>query len=97
MLAVRQQRRAEHHAFLDEHRHMIALGGALFGADDTQPGAAAWVVVADDRESVESLIGNDPYFQSGCRSCQILEWKFARERYGADILKLHAPALEKTP
>jgi uncharacterized protein YciI len=97
MLAVRQQRRAEHHAFLDEHRDSILLGGALFGPADTQPGAAAWVVQGESRDCVERLIAQDPYFKSGCRTYRISEWKFARERFGKDLSTLQALAVETAP
>ncbi|MGD9923021.1 MAG: YciI family protein [Pseudorhodoplanes sp.] len=96
MLAARRERRADHHAFLDRHREMILLAGALLGEDESQPSAALWIVEADSREAVETLIGQDPYFQSGHRSCRILEWKLARERYGEHLRELLAFATDTT-
>ena len=63
-----------HLEFLERNASVIRAAGPLRDADDT-PAGGLWVVQADDREQVETLVQVDPLWLTGLRrSVRVLAW-----------------------
>ena len=72
---LRRKHLPDHLQFLEKNRErLIAAGPLLSAADETQGGL--WLVEADDREEVEQLVREDPFWPTGLRkSVRIAQWK----------------------
>ncbi len=74
MMAVRQEREAQHIDYLRKHDNEILIGGGL----RDEPGGAfvggMWVLEVVSRARAVALIENDPYYVPACRSYQLLVW-----------------------
>lgn len=69
---IRKRHMPEHLAFLE--RHPVEAAGPL--ADGEKKGRdGLWIVDAPDRDTVERMIRDDPFWPTGLRaSYSILEW-----------------------
>ncbi len=74
MPQVRQEREAEHFAYLERHRDRILIGGGLREAPGGAFVGGLWVLETESREEAVRLIEEDPYFQSGFRGYRLLVW-----------------------
>ncbi len=72
---LRQQHMPEHLAFLSAHADQINAAGPLTDAASGDPAGGLWLVQADSRTGVESLVREDPFYPTGLRrSIRILSW-----------------------
>lgn len=77
-LTLRQALRPSHLEFLDAHKDMILVGGALTPEADAPPVGACWIMDAASREDAEALLKTDPFWTGGLRAgYEILYWKKA--------------------
>ncbi|MDQ0394635.1 YciI family protein [Labrys monachus] len=71
---IRRRHMKAHMDFLERNASTIKAAGPLLEGDGT-PAGGLWVVQAADREHVESLIREDPFWPTGLRrSRRILAW-----------------------
>ena len=63
-LALRQQNRPEHLAYLAEHAEKLILAGAQWD-DDGQPIGSVVIVDVDTREEAEAFAAADPFSRNG--------------------------------
>ncbi|MFO1152619.1 MAG: YciI family protein [Rhodospirillales bacterium] len=74
-LALRQQNRPAHLAYLDSQAHRIKTAGPTLADDGTMNGSLLIVDVAD-RAEAEAFVANDPYGKAGLfESVHIRFWK----------------------
>ncbi len=72
---IRNELMSDHLAFLDRHSARVLGAGPLFDTDKRGRGGQ-WLIEAEDVETVQSMIREDPFYGSGLRaSITILEWK----------------------
>lgn len=64
--------RAEHYAFLVEHRGTIVFGGPARSADAGPPETMVIVVEVPTREAAEAFIAGEPYNRSGAFSAVVV-------------------------
>lgn len=77
---TRKQYLDAHIKWLDENRDHVLVGGSLREALDDQPIGGLWIVRAESKSAVESLIESDPFWAHGLRSSvEILHWSKAFE------------------
>lgn len=77
MLAIRSERRAQHHDFLRRHASRIRQAGALLPQPDAPPSGALWLLDVETRDAAVALIEQDPYFDPKYRQYRLFEWKWA--------------------
>ena len=74
-LAVRQEFLPAHLQWLDEHRSIVLVAGALRPEPDAAPIGALWIVEAADKAHIQALMQSDPFWIHGLRqSHEILHW-----------------------
>lgn len=72
---IRKTHMEAHLSFLEQHRDQISAAGPLMDTDGRGQGGI-WVLDAPDAASVETLIREDPFWETGLRaSYDILQWK----------------------
>jgi uncharacterized protein YciI len=75
---VRREYLPAHIAWLDEHRHMVLVGGSLRKEQGENPVGGLWLVEAPDKNAVEALISSDPFTIHGLREqYEIFFWSKA--------------------
>ncbi len=75
---VRTDNMAGHLAFLARHKDTVRVAGSLRHSPDDDPVGGLWVVETDDRQAVEALFAEDPFWTNGLRrSVKILHWSKA--------------------
>lgn len=74
MLVHRQKFRDEHIEYLKEKAGKILVGGGLRPAPDAPFVGGLWIVEADDYDTVNSLVLQDPYFNPEHRRYHIFAW-----------------------
>lgn len=75
---LREEHLAAHIEWLDQHRDSILIGGSLREEAGQNPIGGLWIVEAQGREDIETLIQTDPFWQVGLReSVEILHWSKA--------------------
>ena len=73
--AARAQHMQAHLAFLERNASAIRAAGPLADARDSTPAGGLWLVEADDRAQVQTLIETDPFWPTGLRkSVRVLRW-----------------------
>jgi uncharacterized protein YciI len=71
---VRRQHMQAHIGFLQRSAAMIKAAGPLRDSEGA-PAGGLWVVEAIDREQVEQLVRDDPFWPTGLRrSVRVLAW-----------------------
>ena len=69
-----------HIQWLDTKRDQVLVGGSLRKELDEQPVGGLWIVKADTKQAVQTLIESDPFWIHGLRSgVEILHWSKAFE------------------
>ena len=63
--AIRAAARDDHFRYLDEHEHMLVLGGALLGDDGVTRTGSVLIINAPDREAAEAFSENAPFRKAG--------------------------------
>ncbi len=77
--AIRQQFMQAHLDWLDQKQNAVLVGGPLRADLDGPAVGSMWVVEAEDRGEVLTLIETDPFWIEGLRaSVEILHWIKAR-------------------
>lgn len=75
---LRKEKLKEHLAWLKKHKDQIPAAGSLREDDDSAPVGGCWVVEAETKEAVDSLIQTDPFCMAGLREkIEILHWSLA--------------------
>lgn len=77
-LALRNQTRAEHLAYLDANKDRLLAAGAKID-DDGEGGYGGVILVdTDDRAEAEAFIQNDPFTKAGLFSgIEVVRWRKA--------------------
>jgi uncharacterized protein YciI len=71
---VRRQHMQAHFGFLERNAAMIKAAGPLLDADGT-PTGGLWLVEVTNREDVEQLVRDDPFWPTGLRrDVRVLAW-----------------------
>lgn len=71
---VRGQYMPAHLDFLERNASVIKAAGPLKDTDNV-PAGGLWVVQVDNREQVETLVREDPFWPTGLRrSVRVLAW-----------------------
>ncbi|MEM6658321.1 MAG: YciI family protein [Pseudomonadota bacterium] len=94
---LRAQHMSDHLAFLQSHRDRILAAGPLFDGDAEGAGGL-WIVSPDDPALIETLIRQDPFWQTGLRHThQILRWHpvFANQHQLASLALAISPNLKE--
>ena len=75
MLDIRARRdlRDAHVAYAKQHPELL-IGGGLKPEVDADFCGALWVIETDEKEDVEKLIVNDPFYHPEYRSYEIFTW-----------------------
>ena len=75
MLAIRAQKhlRDAHVAYVENHPELL-IGGGLKPDADADFCGAMWVVEADQKSDVETLVANDPFYAPAFRTYEIFTW-----------------------
>lgn len=74
--AMRQQHMSEHLKFLTGNKNYIHSAGPLRDSETGSPAGGIWIVEAKDKDQVQVLVEQDPFWPTGLRkSVKILEWK----------------------
>ena len=77
-LALRQQHRPAHLAFLDANKALLLVCGAKLQDDGTDAGGGLYVVDLETREAAQQLIEADPFYQAGLfENVKITRWRKA--------------------
>ena len=72
---ARRRHMADHLAFLERNAVAVRAAGPLRDAADGTPAGGLWVVEAEDRAGVETLVHEDPFWPTGLRrSVRVLAW-----------------------
>lgn len=80
MVECRKENLARHIEWLDEHRNTILIGGSLRESPEQTAIGGLWIVDANSRDAIMTLIQTDPFWQMGLReSVEILHWSKAFE------------------
>lgn len=73
---VRDSLMPQHLKFLEANRERIKAAGPLRDDATGQPAGGLWLVEAFDRNEVETLVQQDPFWPTGLRKeVSILAWK----------------------
>lgn len=71
---IRRQHFAAHLNFLQRNAHAVKAAGPLRDTDGL-PAGGLWLVEAGDREEVDRLVRDDPFWPTGLRrSVRVLQW-----------------------
>ena len=72
---VRKKHMPDHLAFLQRHADSIEAAGPLLAADGEMAGGL-WLVEAPDRDDVQALVEEDPFWSTGLRKAvRIRKWR----------------------
>ena len=63
--AIRAAHRAAHFAYLDEHKDILVLGGAMLAEDGTTRTGSVLIINASSREAAERFSANEPFRKAG--------------------------------
>ncbi len=63
--AIRAATKAAHFAYLDQHRDIIVLGGALLEDDAVRRIGSCLIINVPDREAAENFSRNEPFRRAG--------------------------------
>jgi uncharacterized protein YciI len=63
--AIRAEQRAAHFAYLDQHRDILVLGGALLADDGTTREGSALIINVRSRDEAERFSANEPFRKAG--------------------------------
>lgn len=75
---LREQFLPDHLEWLDQYQSIVLVAGSLRSEPAANPSGACWVVEADDKSQVESLLHSDPFWREGLRDTyEILHWSKA--------------------
>jgi len=75
---LRKEKLKDHLGWLKEHREQIPCAGSLREEEDENPVGGCWVVEAESKGDVDTLIQTDPFTMAGLRSSiEILHWSLA--------------------
>jgi hypothetical protein len=73
---VRGELMPAHLAFLERNAARVQAAGPLKNAADGASAGGLWLVDASDKDAVDSLVREDPFWPTGLRrSVSVLEWK----------------------
>lgn len=77
---VRAQHMHAHLEWLEIHKDVIPIAGALRHAPGQVPKGGLWIAEADSKEQLDALLKQDPFYTAGLReSYEILHWGKANE------------------
>jgi len=77
-LALRQQVRDEHLAYLDANKHLLLAAGAQIEDDGTGGRGGILIVDTDDRAEAQRFIDDDPFTKAGLfTSIRVVRWRKA--------------------
>ena len=66
----------QHLEFLARHANRIVAAGPLLSSDDDSGAGGLWLVEANDTETVQALVHEDPFWPTGLRkSVRVLRWR----------------------
>ncbi len=72
---MRRQYMTEHLKFLTRNKKNIHSAGPLRDSESGMPSGGIWIVEAEDKDRVQALVEQDPFWPTGLRkSVKILEW-----------------------
>jgi uncharacterized protein YciI len=63
--AIRQAARAAHFAYLERHRDIVLLGGALLGDDGSSRIGSSFLINVPSRAVAEDFSRNEPFTKAG--------------------------------
>jgi len=63
--AIRQAKTPEHLAYLDRHKHVIVLAGALLTDDAGKRIGSVSVINVKDRAAAEAFVASEPFRNAG--------------------------------
>ena len=63
--AIRAAARESHLAYLDRHKDILVLGGALLAEDGTTSTGSVLIINVPNREAAESFSANEPFRKAG--------------------------------
>jgi uncharacterized protein YciI len=63
--AVRAANREAHFAYLDKHKDIVVLGGALLAEDGTTRTGSVFVINVPDRAAAEAFSRDEPFRKAG--------------------------------
>ena len=63
--AIRTATRPAHFAYLEEHKDILVLGGAMLADDDTTRLGSVLIINVPSREEAERFSANEPFRQAG--------------------------------
>lgn len=63
--AIRAAHRAAHFAYLDDHRDILVLGGAMLAEDGTTRTGSVLIINVGSREEAERFSANEPFRKAG--------------------------------
>ena len=67
VLAIRLQKMQAHLAWLDAMQEVVRVAGSLREIPDGHPQGGLWLVEAQSREEVETVLRADPFWLAGLR------------------------------
>lgn len=77
---IRRENLGLHIEWLDKNSDSVLVGGSLRREPNDNPIGGLWVVDAESKEAVQSLIESDPFWKKGLRiDVEILHWSKAFE------------------
>ncbi|MFJ4293473.1 YciI family protein [Cupriavidus sp. NPDC089707] len=75
---IREQLRAEHLRFLDEHKAKLLACGAKLNEDGSNAGGGVYLIDVDTRKAAEQFIAQDPFANAGLfERVNIVKWRMA--------------------
>jgi len=83
MLDRRKSHGAKHLVYLSENQKSFKPAGGLRNLPDTPFIGGVWVVNATEKDEVEKLVVNDPYYDVDHRKYDILYWGIAHDSMSA--------------
>lgn len=63
--AIRAAHRTAHFAYLDDHRDILVLGGAMLAEDGTTRTGSVLIINVGSREEAERFSANEPFRKAG--------------------------------
>jgi uncharacterized protein YciI len=63
--AIRAAHRAAHFAYLDDHKDILVLGGAMLAEDNTTRTGSVLIINVSSREEAERFSANEPFRKAG--------------------------------
>ena len=74
-LPLRQQFLPAHVEWLDEQKSTILVAGSVRPEPDAAPVGGVWIVEAESKAAIETLLKSDPFWLNGIRQgYEILHW-----------------------